>query len=366
VDPHTQDDIDRAIAAFNRQYPRKAPAPPEGYTLEHVSHCFHAKYDLPENLHARFVEVVSSHVTKNPKPYTMKLETAVDRALLRIHESLSEENGRQIPERKSSNSAPKTAYQEFFEKVAKHLQTTYSWVTPLMLDGFISKYSSMPIEQLFFSESTLDAEGNRLRVMYAFSDSHFHHADYFFRTSFINPFALIGFHDGVLPFSALHPSFHSIIQLATIQLDGNVMNAYVFVYKSACNLCSRLQNTLIQESQQSDPIFGKWDLISARFVKVGSDFKTGDILLVMPERILKRDSRPGFTPKQVAWRAGGGSSYGDACEIGKQITDNMPPESHKVVGGKFDWKESNAVILMSTFQKFMLEFGGKNLRVEPI
>jgi hypothetical protein len=100
VDPHTQDDIERAIAAFNRQRPRKALAPPEkDFTLEYVSHCFHEKYELPENLRETFDEVVKSYLTKNPKPYTMKLETAVDRALFKIHEFISEENGGQIPEK---------------------------------------------------------------------------------------------------------------------------------------------------------------------------------------------------------------------------------------------------------------------------
>ena len=100
IDPHTQDDIDSAIAAFNQQHhPQKAPAPPEGYTAEYVSHCFREKYELPENLRETFDEVVQSYITKNPKPFTMKLTTAVDRALLKIHESLSEENGGQIPEK---------------------------------------------------------------------------------------------------------------------------------------------------------------------------------------------------------------------------------------------------------------------------
>ena len=204
-----------------------------------------------------------------------------------------------------------------------------------------------------------------MRVKFAFSELHFHHADYFFRTSFINPFVLIGFHDGVLPVRALHPFFHRIVELATIQSDGNVMNAFVFIYKPERDLHSRLAKTLIQECYQADAIYGRWDFSSACFVKVDSDFRIGDILLVMPERILKRDSRPGFTVKQVMWRAGGGSSYGEASEIGQQITDYMPPESHKVAGGKFDWKDTNAVINMTIFQKFMLEIGGKKLRVKP-
>jgi len=99
VTPHTQDDIDRAIAAFNELHPQKAPAPPEGYTAEYVSHCFHEKYALPENLRETFDEVVQSYITKNPKTFSMKLTTAVDRALLKIHESISEENGGQIPEK---------------------------------------------------------------------------------------------------------------------------------------------------------------------------------------------------------------------------------------------------------------------------
>jgi hypothetical protein len=99
VTPHTQDDIDRAIAAFNELHPQKAPAPPEGYTAEYVSHCFHEKYALPENLRENFEGVVQAYLTKTPKPFSMSLETAVDRALLKIHESLSEENGGQIPEK---------------------------------------------------------------------------------------------------------------------------------------------------------------------------------------------------------------------------------------------------------------------------
>jgi hypothetical protein len=107
--PHTQDDIDRAIAAFNELHPKKAPAPPEGYTAEYVGHCFHEKYELPENLREGFEGFVQSYITKNPKQFTMMLQTAVDRALLRIHESLSEGNGGKIPEKDSRPSPPAPA-----------------------------------------------------------------------------------------------------------------------------------------------------------------------------------------------------------------------------------------------------------------
>ena len=106
MDPHTHDDIDRAIAAFNELHPRKAPAPPEGYTAEHVSHCFHAKYKLPANLRETFDEVVQSYLAKNPKSFAMQLQIAVDRALFKIHESISEENGGPIPEKDSRPPPP--------------------------------------------------------------------------------------------------------------------------------------------------------------------------------------------------------------------------------------------------------------------
>jgi hypothetical protein len=109
LDPHTQDNIERAIAAFHLQHQQKPPAPPEGYTTEYVSYCFHEKYDLPENLQASFDANVSSYITKNPKPFTMMLQTAVDRALLRIHESLSEGNGGKIPEKDSRPPPPAPA-----------------------------------------------------------------------------------------------------------------------------------------------------------------------------------------------------------------------------------------------------------------
>ena len=98
VNPHTEDEIERAIAAFNRQHPQKAAAPPKGYTADHVSDCFHKKYELPENLRENFEGVVQAYLTKNPKPFSMSLETAVDRALLKINEALSKENGGPIPE----------------------------------------------------------------------------------------------------------------------------------------------------------------------------------------------------------------------------------------------------------------------------
>jgi hypothetical protein len=362
VDPHTQNDIDRAIAAFNRQHPQKVPAPPVGYTAEYISHCFHEKYELPENLREGFESFVQSYLVKNPKQFTMMLQTAVDRALLRIHESLSEGNGGQIPERESSKIAQKTESQEFFERLTKHLLKSYLWITPEIVHAFISKYRSKPIDQLFFSESTLDDDAYQMRVKFAFSELHFHHADYFFRTSFINPFVLIGFHDGVLPVRALHPSFHRIVELATIQPDGNVMNAFVFVYKPEYDLHRRLAETLIGHSYQSDPIYAKWNFQSRLFVKVVSGFSIGDIMLVMPAQILKV-GRP--VVKQVMWRAGGGSQYAEAIEIGKQITDYMPPESHKVAGGKVDWKDTNAVVEMTAFQKFMIELGGKKIKVVP-
>jgi len=109
LDPHTQDDIERAIAAFHLQHQQKPPAPPEGYTAEYVGHCFHEKYELPKNLREEFEGFVQSYLVKNPKPFTMKLQTAVDRALLKIHESLSEENGGQIPEKDSRPPPPAPA-----------------------------------------------------------------------------------------------------------------------------------------------------------------------------------------------------------------------------------------------------------------
>jgi hypothetical protein len=101
VDPHTQDDIDRAIAAFNRKHPQKAPAPPEGYTVDHVSHCFNERYELPENLREGFEGFVQSYITKNPKPFSMNLTTAVDRALFRIREELQTKLRKTIPEKDS-------------------------------------------------------------------------------------------------------------------------------------------------------------------------------------------------------------------------------------------------------------------------
>ena len=109
IDPHTQDDIDRAIAAFHRKHQQKAPAPPEGYTPEHVIHCFHQKYELPENLRETFEGFVQSYITKNQKPFTMKLQTAVDRALLHIYEFISKENSGPIPEKDSRPPPPAPA-----------------------------------------------------------------------------------------------------------------------------------------------------------------------------------------------------------------------------------------------------------------
>ena len=110
IDPHTQDDIDRAIAAFHRKHPQKAPAPPEGYTPEHVIHCFHQKYELPENLRETFEGFVQSYITKNQKPFTMQLQIAVERALLKIYELISKENGgRPIPEKDNRPPAPAPA-----------------------------------------------------------------------------------------------------------------------------------------------------------------------------------------------------------------------------------------------------------------
>jgi len=263
VDPHTQDDIDRALAEFNQQQQQqrqqKPPAPPEGYTVEYVSHCFCDKYDLPANLQASFDANVSSYITKNPKPFTMKIETAVARALLHIHESLSKENGGAIPERANRDCKEISDVEQFHQNLRATL-VSYDLASEQFVDQFLADYlKKKPHECVFPIDDRTTGSNRCLTMSSLYTEIHKTHAVF----SFFQKVDVIGAvtrklnlaSPGQIPLSSLPSDIRKLIMAATDGHCGEVPNAFLIISPPNClfdKLRKYLNGALITLQIQSE------------------------------------------------------------------------------------------------------------------
>ena len=296
--PHTQDDIDRAIAAFNRQHPQKAPAPPEGYTPEHVSHCFHAKYDLPENLRDRFEVFVQSYITKNPQSLRA-LGIAVDRALLQIHESLSKENGGQIPEKANRDHREISDVQRFRQDL-RAILVSYDLAPDAFIDQFLTDYFKKKSKELRFPWFDSDSKGvieceRELRAS-LYTKAHQIHAIY----TFFIQVDIIQCVDrklrlstqGQIPLSFFPRKIGKLIMAATNGSCGLVPNAFIVVlppdrlrerfHKALCE-------SMIMSNKQSAPLY---------YPLTKRGLAEGGIAVAMCDKIFVQTARDKPAPKR--------------------------------------------------------------------
>ena len=266
VDPHTQDDIDRALAEFNQQQQQqqqqqqKPPAPPEGYTVEYVSHCFCDKYDLPDNLQASFDANVSSYILKNPKPFTMKIETAVARALLHIHESLSKENCGSIPEHANQDCKEMISDVENFYKNLRADLISFDLASEQFVDQFLKDYlKKKPHECVFPIDDRTTGCNKCLTFSSLYTERHHIHAKFTFfqkvdvidvvtrKLNLASP--------GQIPLSSLPPDIRKLIMAATDRRCGKVPNAFLIISPPNClfdKLRKYLNGALICPQSQSE------------------------------------------------------------------------------------------------------------------
>jgi len=264
VDPHTQDDIDRALAEFNQQQQQqrqqKPPAPPEGYTVEYVSHCFCDKYDLPDNLQASFDANVSSYITKNPKPFTMKIETAVARALLHIHESLSKENGGAIPEHANQNCKEMISDVEKFHQNLCATLVSYDLASEQFVGQFLAEFlKKKPHECVFPIDDRKTGCNKCLTFSSLYTEIHKTHAifSFFQKVNVIDVVTrkLNLASPGQIPLSSLPSEIRKLIMAATDGRCGEVPNAFLIISPPDClndKLRAYLNGALITSKSQSE------------------------------------------------------------------------------------------------------------------
>jgi hypothetical protein len=310
VDPHTEDDIERALTEFNRQQQQqqKPPAPPEGYTMEYVSHCFHQKYVLPASLHDTFDSVVQTIINQNPQRYGQKLDATIERALLRIHEELKTKSKEPIVEN-HSYLGPRTMFEEFLSDLKQNL-SSYRFTSPEDVDQFVAEYMRKPCKDLSFS-MILDHQNGNLPICInsaeLYTKRHRSHAIHSYFLSLDLDSILrdrFDFLDGIMPFElfsqlSLSRDVRKLIKFAMV--DRRVVNGFLIIYPPD-DLARTLRKTL--EDLLVTPHFQSYDVNIIPLTSKGPP-KTGDICIVIPAEInvrTKVDERNGpsiFGKKQV-------------------------------------------------------------------
>jgi hypothetical protein len=292
VDPHTQDDIDRALAEFNQQQQQqrqqKPPAPPEGYTVEYVSHCFCDKYDLPDNLQASFDANVSSYILKNPKPFTMKIETAVARALLHIHESLSKENCGAIPERTNRDCKEISDVENFYQNLRATL-VSYDLASKQFVDQFLADYlKKKPHECVFPIDDRKTGCNKCLTFSSLYTEIHKTHAifSFFQKVNIIDAVTrkLNLASPGQIPLSSLPSDIRKLIMAATDRRCGEVPNAFLIISPPDClndKLRAYLNGALITFKSQSK---------IRTYPLTSSEKKEGKISIYMQDKTFTQNS----------------------------------------------------------------------------
>jgi hypothetical protein len=304
--PHTQDDIERAIAEFHQQHQQKAPAPPEGYTAEHVSHCFHEKYELPENLRETFDAVVQTYIAKNPKSFTMKLETAVNRALLHIHESLSKENGGAIPEHANRDRKEISDVEQFRQNLRATL-VSYDLAPEAYVDQFLAYYFRKKPNELVLP--LFDRETGRdqcLTHSSLYTPRHSNHAVFSFFTNIdIIECVTQKLHlspKGQIPISFLPSDIKKLVAAATDGHCGVVPNAFLMVFPPdglRPKFRELIDDSLITDAFQSKPL---------TIPLTSTESKQGVICIVMCNKIFSRTARDHATGPMF-YKSGGHSQY---------------------------------------------------------
>jgi hypothetical protein len=361
VTPYNQDDIDRAIAAFNELHPQKAPAPPEGYTAEYVGHCFHEKYELPANLREIFDEVVQSYITKNPKQFTMKLETAVNRALLHIHESLSKENGGPIRENANRDRKEISDVEQFHQNLRATL-VSYVLAPEAYVDQFLADYFRKKPNELVFP--LLDRETGRdqcLTHSSLYTPRHNNHAVFSFFTKVdiiqcVNRKLQLS-PQGQIPISFLPSDIKKLVAAATDGHCGVVPNGFLMIFPPdgfRSKFCELLNDSLITDAFQSKPLI---------IPLTSTGVKQGGLCLLMPNKMFCRTARdhaigPMFYKKE------GHSQYNlSSRKFGIRLGISDKPLCWEEKGIPCSYFPANMKAPMSKFCEIVEQWGGVPLVV---
>ena len=310
VDPHTQDDIERAISEFNQQQQlqQKPPAPPEGYTIEYVSYCFHQKYVLPASLQEIFDSVVQTIINHNPQRYGQKLDATIERALLKIHEELQTKSKEPIVEN-HSYLGPRTMNEEFVSDLTQNL-SSYRFTSPEGVDQFVAEYMRKPCKELSFTMIPDPQNGNLpicINSAELYTKRHKSHAIHSYFLSLDLDSILrdrFDFLDGIMPFKlfsqlSLSQDVRKLIRFAMV--DRRVVNGFLIIYPPD-DLARTLRKTL--EDLLVTPHFQSYDVNIIPLTSKGPP-KTGDICIVIPAKInvrTKDDEKNGpsiFSKKPV-------------------------------------------------------------------
>jgi hypothetical protein len=365
VDPHTQDDIERALAEFNQQQQQqrqqKPPAPPEGYTVEYVSHCFCDKYDLPENLQASFDAVVSSYITKNPKSFTMKIETAVARALLHIHESLSKENGGSIPENANRDRKEISDVEKFHQNLRATL-VSYDLAPEAYVDKFLADYFRKKPNELVLPLFDRETGKNQcLTHSSLYTPRHSNHAVFSFFTNIdIIECVTRKLHlssKGQIPISFLPSDVKKLVAAATDGNCGLVPNAFLMFFPPD-GLRPKFRE-LIDDSLITDSFQSK----SLTIPLTSTESKQGVICIVMCNKIFSRTARDHATGPMF-YKSGGHSQYNlSSRQFGIRLGISDKPLCWEQRGIPCTYSPANMKESMGKFCQILQEWGGVSLVV---
>jgi hypothetical protein len=365
VDPHTQDDIDRALAEFNQQQQQqrqqKPPAPPEGYTVEYVRYCFCDKYDLPENLQASFDSVVQTIINQNPQKYGQKLEAIIERALLHIHESLSKENGGAIPEHANQNCKEMISdVEQFYQNLRADL-VSFDLASEQFVNQFLKDYlRKKPHECVFPIDDRTTGCNKCLTTSSLYTDRHHIHAIF----SFFQKIDVIAAvtrklnlsSPGQIPLSSLPSDIRKLIMAATAGRCGEVPNAFLIVSPPDClndKLRAYLNGALITSISQSE---------IRTYPLTSSEKKEGKISIYMQDKTFTQNT---FDKSKVL--------YAPKMAFSQYTPSNFRSIGIKLgMGETLDWKARGISCSYSpaemkktnrNFCRIAQEWGGVPLRV---
>jgi hypothetical protein len=326
-----------------------------------VSHCFHEKYKLPENLRETFDEVVQSYLAKNPKQFTMKLETAVNRALLHIHESLSKENGGPIRENANRDRKEISDVEQFHQNLRATL-VSCDLASEAYVDQFLADYfRKKPSELVFPLIDKETGENQCLTHSSLYTPRHNNHAvfSFFTRVDIIQCVTrkLQLSPQGQIPISSLHRYYKKLIIAATDGHCGVVPNGFLIILPPDAlrsKFLELLSDSLITSKYQSKPLI---------IPLISTEVNQGSLCLIMPNKVFCRtDSDHAKGP--MFYRPEGNSQYNPSSrKFGFRLGMGDKPLCWEERGIQCTYFPANMKAPMTDFCEIAKQWGGVPLVV---
>jgi hypothetical protein len=236
----------------------------------------------------------------------MKLTTAVDRALLHIHESLSKENGGPIRENANRDRKEISDVEQFHRNLRANL-VSYDLAPEAYVDQFLADYFRKKPNELVFP--LLDRETGKdqcLTHSSLYTPRHNNHAVFSFFTKVdIIQCVTRKLHlspQGQIPISFLPSDVKKLVAAATDGHCGVVLNAFLIVFPPdglRPKFCELLNDSLITDSFQSKPLI---------IPLTSTETKQGVICIVMCNKIFRRTERDHATGPMF-YKKGSHSQY---------------------------------------------------------